>query len=293
MILVNAANGNQGKFLIPRLLRAGATIRACVRSEAAADTLRAAGVAEVVVGDIGEPDVVARAVRGVDKVYHVCPTMHPLEREIGFGMIDAARAEGVRHFVLGSVLHPHLVALVQHEIKRDIEEHLIASDLPFTILQPAIYMLPLKLKPAFEQGRYTVAWSPERIQSLVDIGDVAEVVATVLTHSEDHLAATYELSGTERLSAHDMARIIGDVIGRTVPVEEIEVETFLRALFGDRDRNSLDHQVRAVRSLNTCYSAHDFLGNANVLTWLLGRKPRTFEAFVRDQYATFLARQPA
>lgn len=293
MILVNAANGNQGKLLIPRLLRAGAAVRACVRTEAAAAALRASGIAEVVVGDIGDPAVVGRAVRGVDKVYHVCPTMHPLERAIGFGMIDAARAEGVEHFVLGSVLHPHLTTLVQHEIKRDIEEHLIASDLPFTILQPAIYMLPLKLRPAFEQGRYTVAWSPDRRQSLVDIGDVADVVATVLTHSEDHLGATYELSGAERLTARDMARIIGEVMGRAVPVEEIAVETFLGALFGDRDRGSLDHQVRAVRSLNTCYSAHDFVGNPNVLRWLLGRESRSFEAFVREQYAAFVEEQQA
>ena len=290
MILVNAANGNQGKLLIPRLLRSGATIRACVRSEAAASALRTMGVADVVVGDIGEPDIIAQAVRGVDKVYHVCPTMHPRERAIGFGMIDAARAEGVQHFVLGSVLHPHLMALVQHEIKRDIEEHLIASDLPFTILQPAIYMLPLKLKPAFEQGHYPVAWSPDRRQSVVDIGDVAEVVATVLTHSEDHLAATYELSGSERLTAHDMAGIIGKVMGRAIPVNEIDVETFLRALFGD---GATGHQEQAVRSLNTCYSAHDFVGNANVLRWLLGREPRSYEAFVQEQHSAFVAQRQA
>ncbi len=247
-------------------------------------------MAEVVVGDLDDPDVIARAVRGVEKLYHVCPTMHPREREIGLRMVDAAKAEGVRHFVLGSVLHPNLTALVQHEIKQAIEEHLIASDVPFTILQPAIYMLPLKLKPAFEQGRYTVAWSPDRRQSLVHIGDVAEVAATVLLHSEDHLAATYELAGTEQLTAHDMARIIGKVIGRDVPVEEIDADTFLHALFGDRAQG---HQERAVRSLSTCYSAHDFVGNPNVLTWLLGRAPQTFEQFVRAEHAAFAGRRQA
>ena len=151
-------------------------------------------------------------------------------------------------------------------------------------------MLPLKLKPAFEQGRYTVAWSPDRRQSLVHIGDVTEIVATILTHSEEHLAATYELCGAEKLTAHDMARIIGEVIGRTIPVEEIDADTFLHALFGDRAQG---HQERAVRSLNTCYSAHDFVGNPNVLTWLLGRAPTTFEQFVRAEHAAFVARRQA
>jgi hypothetical protein len=31
------------------------------------------------------------------------------------------------------------------------------------------------------------------------------------------------------------------------------------------------------------YSSHDFVGNPNVLTWLLGRPPTTFEAYVRNQ----------
>ncbi len=33
---------------------------------------------------------------------------------------------------------------------------------------------------------------------------------------------------------------------------------------------------------------HDFVGNPNVLTWLLGRPPTTFEAYVRHQHDAFL-----
>ena len=63
MILVIAANGNQGKLLVPKL-----PVRACVQSQASAERLRALGVQEVVVGDISQPDVMAEAVRGVEKV---------------------------------------------------------------------------------------------------------------------------------------------------------------------------------------------------------------------------------
>lgn len=51
------------------------------------------------------------------------------------------------------------------------------------------------------------------------------------------------------------------------------------------------HQVRALRSITTCYSSHDFLGNPNVLTWLLNRPPTTFEQYVRAQHVAFKARQ--
>lgn len=152
MILITAANGNQGKLLVPKLLAADQLVRACVRTQASAEQLRGLGVHEIVVGDISEPAILARAIRGVRKVYHIGPTIHPRERDMGLAVVDAARAEGVRHLVFSSVLHAITTDLVQHEIKRDIEEHLLSSGLEFTILQPANYMLPLKLRPVFEKG---------------------------------------------------------------------------------------------------------------------------------------------
>ena len=198
MILVNAANGQQGSLLVPKLVAAGLAVRGVVQSERSAGVLRAAGVTDVVVGDIGDPALIARALRGVDKVYHVCPGIQPREREIGFAWIDAARAAGVKHFVFSSVLHAIVTDLVQHKIKRDIEEHLLASHLEFTILQPTIYMAPRRFDRIFESGVLRAGWSLDRHQSLVDIGDVTDVAAMVLTDSERHAAATYELAAPGR-----------------------------------------------------------------------------------------------
>ena len=278
MILVNAANGQQGKLLIPKLVGAGLAVRALARSEQSAAELRAAGVTEVVVGEISDPAVIARSIAGVDKVYHVCPGIHPLERELGRAWIDAAKAAGVGHFVFSSVLHAVVTDLVQHEIKRDIEEHLISSGLEFTILQPAIYMALRRFGRSFDTGVLTTGWSPDRVQSLVDIGDVTDVAAAVLTDSVRHAGATYELVGRGRYTAHDMAAIIAKVLRREIHVEVVDAETYLKALFGDRDPTA--HETLVARSLRSRYSSHDFLGNANVLAWLLGREPTSFEQFV-------------
>lgn len=278
MILVNAANGQQGRLLVPKLVAAGLAVRALARTERSAAELRTAGVAEVIVGEISDPDVIARAIRGVDKVYHVCPGIHPLERELGRAWIDAAKREGVAHFVFSSVIHAVLTDLVQHEIKRDLEEYLISSGLEFTILQPTIYMAPRRFGRAIETGVLTTGWSPERVQSLVDIGDVTDVAAAVLLDSARHAAATYELAGRGRYTAHDMAAIMAGVLGRDVRVEVVDADTYLKALFGDRAPS--EHETRVARSLRSRYSSHDFLGNANVLGWLLGREPTSFEQFV-------------
>jgi uncharacterized protein YbjT (DUF2867 family) len=288
MILVTAAQGNQGRLLVPKLLAAGQPVRACVRTDASAAQLRALGVPEIVVGDISEPAVLARAIDGVQKVYHVGPTIHPRERAMGLAVVDAARAEGVRHLVFSSVLHAITTDLVQHEIKRDIEEHLLSSGLEFTILQPANYMLPLKLRPVFERGTFELSWSLERRQSLVDLGDVTDVACLALIDSERHAGATYELAAPGRYTAHELGGIISRVLGRPIVVREIDADTYLRAWVGDADPQQVTHQIRVLRAISARYSSHDFVGNSNVLTWLLGRPPTTFESYVRGQHAAYL-----
>ena len=285
MILVTAANGNQGRVLIPKLLTSGATIRACVRTEASAKLLRAAGCAQVLVGDLTDAQVLARAMQGTEKVYHVGPTLHPKEREMGFASVDAAKASGVKHFVFSSVLHAITSDLLQHEIKRDIEEHLLSSGLEFTILQPANYMLAHRLRPAFDRDLFRLSWSLERYQSMVALDDVTDVVATVLTDSELHAGATYELAAPGRYTAHDLANVISAVVGRQIAVEQISCDTFLTEFVGDVQK--FPYEARAMRAISARYSSHDFIGNPNVLKWLLGRAPTTYAQFVQTHYDAY------
>ena len=287
MILVTAANGNQGRHLVPKLVAAGLEVRVVVRSSGSAARLRAAGVDDVIIADLGEPDTWRSAVRGVQQIYHVGPTLHPREREMGFGLIDAARAEGVEHFVFSSVLHSIVTDLVQHEIKRDVEEHLLASDVEFTILQPANYMLPLKLRPAFERGVFELSWSLSRRQSMVDLDDVTDVAAMVLTEPGRHAAATYELVAPGRFTAHELGAVIARVLDRDIEVREIDADTYARAWLGERDPSEAPHQLAVLRSISSRYSAHDFVGNPGVLTWLLGREPTSYEEFVRREWDAY------
>ena len=297
MILVTSAAGNQGGRLIPKLLAAGHVVRACVRTEKSAALLRDMGVQQVLVGDLSDPAIIDAAVHDVASVYHVGPTLHPAEREMGFAIVDAARAAGVRHFVFSSVLHSITTDLIQHEIKRDIEEHLLSSGLEFTILQPANYMLPHRLRAVFAEGVFRLSWALDRRQSMVDLDDVAEAAATVLAAPERPAAAPYELVGPGRFTAHDIGRVLTEVVGRDIAVERVDMASFIRARFGDGDRNdvspALEHQLRMGLAIEARYSAHDFLGNPNVLTWLLGRAPTTFAQFARREYAAFLAQQGA
>ncbi|MCA2256320.1 NmrA family NAD(P)-binding protein [Mycobacterium intracellulare] len=286
MILVTAANGNQGKLLIPRLVASGLALRACVRSDASAQVLRSSGVDDVLVGDLSEQDVMARAMDGVEKVYHIGPSLHPKEREIGLAAVDVARTSGVKHFVFSSVLHAISTDLIQHEIKRDVEEHLLSSGLEFTILQPANYMLPQRLKPAFEEGVFRLYWALDRYQSMVDLADVTEVAEIVLNDSDRHAGATYELVAPGRYTAHDLAKIISGVVGREISAERIDPEVYITQFLG---ANPQPYQALVARAISARLSSHDFLGNPNVLTWLLGRQPTSFTQFTQRHFKLFKA----
>ncbi len=85
-----------------------------------------------------------------------------------------------------------------------------------------------------------------------------------------------------RYTAHDLARIISDVIERSIPAERIDADTFLDAVLGDPTQ--FPYEAEAMRAITDRYSSHDFIGNPNVLTWLLGRSPVTFAQFVAREY---------
>ncbi len=91
-----------------------------------------------------------------------------------------------------------------------------------------------------------------------------------------------------RYTAHELGGIISRVLGRPIAVREIDADTYLKAWVGDADPRQAAHQARVLRAITARYSSHDFVGNPNVLTWLLGRPPTTFGAYVRHQHDAFL-----
>ncbi|HTT82845.1 MAG TPA: NmrA family NAD(P)-binding protein [Rhizomicrobium sp.] len=285
MILVTAGYGNQGRKIIPRLAKAGARVRGLRRTPGGEAELIALGAAEVMIGDASDPATLARAMEGVEAVYHIGPSAHPKEREMGLAAIDAALAAGVKHFVFSSVLHAIVSDLIQHEVKRDIEEKLVGSGLNFTILQPADYMQVLRYARAFDTGEFVLAWSLDRRQSVVDVSDIAEVAARVLLEGAPHYGATYELSAPGCFTGYEIGEIIAKVTGRPIRAIETTPEARMTDHFKGKLADGADYPLRVFQALRKWYSAHDFVGNPNVLTMLLGRPPTTLEEFIRAEYA--------
>ena len=280
MILVTGAAGKTGRAVIRALAARGAAVRALVHRAEQRDVVTEAGAREVVTGDMRVASDLLPALKGVRAVYHIPPNVSPDEVTLGEAMIGAALAAGVEHFVYHSVLHPQVEAMPHHWLKLRVEEALFASGLPYTILQPTAYMQNVlgQRQSIVDEGRYVVPYAVETRLSLVDLRDVAEVVALVLT-APGHLWATYELVGTEPLSQTEVAAQLSRALDRPVRAEALSREVWAEQA---RAAGLGEYQVETLLKMFRYYERFGFSGNSRVMEQLLGRSARSFGAFAAE-----------
>ena len=280
MIVVSGAAGKTGLAVIAALVEKNETVRAFVKSETQAAAVLAAGAAEVVYGDMREPEAWREALRGARALYHIGPNMHADEMGMGLAAVGHSVEAGIAHFVLHSVLHPQTEAMAHHWHKLRVEEALLASGLKFTILQPAAYMQNIlgNWELMRGEGIYRVPYPTSTRLSLVHLEDVAEVAARVLRGAE-HTGATYELVGTEALTQDEVAAVLGEALGWELRAQEVALSEWRR---GAEARGMGGFALETLLSMFRYYAQYGFVGNPGVLGWLLGRKPRTLSDFGRE-----------
>ena len=277
MILVTGAAGKTGKAVIKALIARGEVVRAFVRSASHDASLRAMGVRDIVVGGMGDPHALSRAMQGADAIYHICPNVSPHEIVFAKALVAAAADAGVPRLIYHSVLHPQIEAMPHHWNKLRVEEMLFACALDITILQPTAYMQNsfAEWDRMVSDGIYRVPYPVATKLCLVDLDDVAEAAALVLTNA-GHSGATYELVGTPPLSQVEIAETFGEALNKTVRAEAETIETWdQRARSAGMD----DHSRETLAKMFRAYARDGLVGNPNVLGWLLGRPPTSLAAF--------------
>ena len=275
MILVTGAAGKTGLAAIRALADIGAAVRGFIHHEDYHPSVIAAGAQEILLGDLLNEKDLRTAVTDVRAIYHIPPNVHPREVDIGDIAIQEAIRAGVEHFVYHSVLHPQLEDMPHHWLKLRVEEHLIASGLQFTILQPTAYMQNItnQLEKINQEGIYQVPYSVDTRLCLVDLEDVAEVAADVLTDGS-HNGAIYQLVGTGLTSQEEIASLLGKLLGKEIRAVQISLEDWQEQVA----RTGLgSYQISTLVKMFLHYQNHGFSGNPRMLHWLLGRQPTTLE----------------
>jgi NAD(P)H dehydrogenase (quinone) len=290
MILVTGAAGKTGKAVVKALAARGASVRALVRRPEQASAVKALGAAEVSLASFKDTPALALATAGTKSIYHICPNVSRNEVSFARAVTVAARANKVNRFVFHSVLHPQIEAMPHHWQKMRAEEMLFAADFDLTILQPTAYMQNLlgAWRGIVEDGVFRIPYPADTRLSLVDLDDVAEAAACVLTE-DGHVGATYELAGTAPLSQTEVATAIGAALKRDIRVEVESVEAW-QARVGAAGMR--EHERVTLAAMFRYYAQHGLAGNPNMLGWLLGREPHNLAHFLASEVISQVATAP-
>jgi uncharacterized protein YbjT (DUF2867 family) len=272
VIVVTAAGGPTGTAVVRAVRERGLPVRAVVARQGPRPVLEGLG-AEVVRGELTQPQPWRDLLAGAEALYLVWPNFDPDEAEGARALFAEARRAGLPRLVYHSVLRPQARAMPHHAGKDRAEEALDVSGVPWRVLQPCAYAdnFDDPLAEAQRTGVLRSRWGLRQGQSLVDLRDVAEAAAVLLT--EDGLdGGTFEAAGPEPLTAPRIAELMGERLGRDVRAEDMV----------PRGDPPASYAGRCLRTMFDHYRAHGFAGSPRVLTALLGRPPRTFAEHLTD-----------
>lgn len=189
-ILVTGATGTLGTPTTAQLTAAGHDVRALSRRTGPGLTT----------GDLLTGEGIPEAIAGVDTVVHLATGRNDVGQ--GEAAISAARATGVAHFVLISIVGIEKIPLGYYDGKVEIERTLEASGVPFTILRATQFHQ--FVAAIFGSQRFSpVTLAPRFSFQPISTDEVAARLVELVGAEPSGRVA--DIGGPEQRTAHDLA----------------------------------------------------------------------------------------
>lgn len=233
-LLITGASGRLGRRAAELLLESSRSSRLILvsRSPDKLADLAARG-AEVRFGDFEDAGSLATAFTGATRMLLISAT--DLDRRVQqhLNAIRAAAEAGVEHVVYTSGLrsepgNPAAVAPSHYATEQALQEH--AAE--WTILRNSLYAeyQAAEAQRAIETGELVHNRGEGRV-AYVSREDCARAAAAVLA-SDGHRNVIYDITGPERYSASDLARLYAELGGRDVKSMALDDAQFVAGLIG-------------------------------------------------------------
>lgn len=261
--LVLGATGKSGRRVAARLRLRGVPVRTASRSSATRF-------------DWSDRDTWDPALAGVGAVYLVPPAVPgPVH-----GFVERAAAAGVRRLVL---LSGHGIDSWGDtpfgEDMRSAEAAVRASGLEWTILRASNFQQnfdeDLWHAPLLDGGLALPLG--DVAEPFVDLDDVADVAAAVLTEPDGHAGRTYELTGPRPLTFAEAVEQISLASGRALTYARTGPDEYTASLVAQ----GLDPaDARTVTQMYAVMDRGVVSGTSDDVAAVLGRAPRPFEDYV-------------
>jgi uncharacterized protein YbjT (DUF2867 family) len=199
-----------------------------------------------------------------------------------FPFLRAAREAGVSRIVFLSLLGAQWIPFIPH---RKLEKEIRRLGFDYTFVRAGFFMQNLEnvLAGFIRNDHELPVPAGESRTSFVDARDLGEAAARLLL--SDTPPRTVELTGTESLTYHDVARILTKEIGTTISYTKPRTSAFTSratASGWDPSYTTLVSRLYLTVRLGMASKVTDDLGK------LLGRPPRLLSDYVSDRREVWL-----
>jgi uncharacterized protein YbjT (DUF2867 family) len=274
--LVTGSTGNVGREVIKDLMRTGDHVRAAVYEEGITEVEGAPAVRF----DFRAPSTFAPALEGISKVFLMRP---PDIADVDATLIpffEAAKKAQVRQIVFLSLIGVDKNKKIPHYA---VEQAIIPSGIPYTFVRPGFFMQnsiqAYRDDIRFDDRIYVVAGKGKL--GFIDVADIGAVAAKAL-REEGHENKAYSITGPESITHFEVAAMISNAVGRKITYANPSNSDYKAHLF------RMGYSADYVEVMGGIYFPVR-MGWAGGLTdefeQLMGRKPRNFADFARDNAA--------
>jgi len=248
MILVTGATGTVGRALVRQLVAAGAPVRATTRRPDRADLPAAV---EVVYADLGEPESLDAALRGVRQVFLLSDGPDLAGHDATLARAAArAGAETVVKLSSGRSGDPTAADPITMW-HRAGEQAVLDSGLDWTFLRPMGFMSnALAWAGPIRRARTVYAPFADGKVAFIDPEDIASVAARVLTEP-DHKGRAHLLTGPQALSPGDMTAILAEVLELPLTFVEVSPQAARDAILEHGVAGVMADAIMALRAAST------------------------------------------
>jgi len=229
-ILITGATGTIASAVAEGLGKKGVAFRAGMHNVSKADKLKAITGAEVVELDLHNPDSLAKALKGIEKIFLLTP---PGQTFVTGGVLEQAKKAGVKHIVKVSAIGAEekdrtlFVWAAEH---KDAEDLINKSGIALTVLRPSAFNTNLfrDVQTIKEKNSIFNASGDAKL-NFIQVSDIADVAVATLTTS-GHEGKVYQLTGPDSLSYHQIAQLLSDEVGRKITYVPISDEDLRKSI---------------------------------------------------------------
>jgi uncharacterized protein YbjT (DUF2867 family) len=225
--LITGATGKVGSEAVRLLAAQRFPTRALVRDPSRAPQRGSGDDVEIVTGDFDRPGTLDAAMRGIHTVLLVSPAVPAQE----IAAIDSAVRNGVKHVVKVTSKASADSPVDRRRGQTQIEEHLRASGLSYTLLRANAYLQNLlALAPMIRQTQGFVMSAGNGEIGMIDARDVAATAAAIVTAPAEHAGRTYRLTGPHLITYTDVANELRTALGHPVEYRQISPDQHRAAM---------------------------------------------------------------